>query len=146
MLYKDKTLIGLDIGTSELKIMAIDPVKWVVVGHGAIDIDSVKMRKSIDGDGEYLLLMLKKLLSDKINGTLPSSQVAVSIPTSRTYSRTFSIAVGAKKNLQEAIEIEVSQYVPVPLASLYLDYEIIQEDAEKAQMRRLTTKISGSAT
>ncbi len=130
LLYKEKTLIGLDISSSDIKIMAISPNKKDVIAHGAIDVDSVKIKKSLDGDGEYLLLTLKKLLLDKVNGHLPSSQVAVSIPTSRTYSRTFTVPDSAKKNLREAVELEVSQYVPVPLASLYIDYEVIGETSD----------------
>lgn len=130
LLYKDKTLIGLDVSSSDIKIMAINPNKKNVIAYGAIDVDSVKIRKSLDSDGEYLLLQLKKLLLEKVHGGLPSSQVAVSIPTSRTYSRTFTVPPTAKKNLREAIEIEVGQYIPVPLASLYIDYEIIKETPE----------------
>lgn len=127
LFYKDSSLIGLDIGSNDMKLMAIAPDKWTVLAHGAIDVDSVKMRKSLDNDGEYLKLRLKRLLLDKLHGNLPSTQVAVSIPTSRTYSRTFSIPATAKKNLKEAIELEISQYIPVPITLLYVDYEIIHE-------------------
>lgn len=130
LLYKDKTLIGLDIGSSDIKIMAINPDNWKVLGHGAIDADSTKMRESLDGDGEYFTLQLKNLLLEKVSGNLPSRQVAVSLPTARTYSRTVTIPLEAKKNLQEAIELEASQYIPMPLASLYLDYEVIEETKE----------------
>lgn len=127
LFYTEKTLIGLDIGLSDIKIMAIDPNKWTVFSYGAASVDSIKMRKSIDGDGEYLLMQLKKLLANKVVGSLPSTQVAVSIPTSRTYSRTFTVPIEAKKNLQEAIELEIGQYVPMPVTLLYIDYEIINE-------------------
>lgn len=131
LLYKDKTLIGLDIGSSDIKIMAINPDNWKVLGHGAIDVDSTKMRESLDGDGEYFMLKLKNLLLEKLSGELPSRQVAVSLPTARTYSRTVTISSEAKKNMQEAIELEASQYIPMPLASLYLDYEIIEDTGEE---------------
>ena len=37
LLYKDKALIGLDISTSDIKVMAINNKKDVI-GYGAIDI------------------------------------------------------------------------------------------------------------
>lgn len=134
LLYKDKTLIGLDIGSSDIKIMAINPDNWKVLGHGAIDVDSAKMKRSLDGDGEYFTLQLKRLLLEKVSGNLPSRQIAVSLPTARTYSRTFTIPKAASKNLQETVELEASQYIPMPLASLYLDYEVIKETKDEVHI------------
>lgn len=129
LLYKDKALIGLDISTSDIKVMAINNKKDVI-GYGAIDISNEKFHKSLEENDDYLLLQLKKLFLEKIHGHLPSPQVAVSIPTSQTYSRTFSVPASTKKDLREAIELEISQYIPIPVTSLYVDYEIISESEE----------------
>lgn len=127
LFYKDKTLIGLDINDSDIKVMAIDPARWLVLGYGAIDVDSVKMKRSLEeGDG-YLGVRLQRLFSEKVIGTLPSIQATVGVPTSRTYSRTFTIPTSAAKNLQEAVELEVSQYVPIPPPLLYIDYEVVEK-------------------
>lgn len=126
LFYKDKTLIGLDINTTEIKVMSVDSEKWLVRGYGAIDVDAVKMKKVFDkGDDSYLENQIKSLLSEKIIGDAASDQIVVSLPTSRTYSRAFTIPVSAEKNLREAVELEVSQYVPIPASLLYIDYEVI---------------------
>lgn len=130
LFYKDKTLIGLDINESDIKVMAIDPVKWTVLGYGAIDVDSIKMKKSLENGDEYLSVRLQRLFGEKIIGTIPSMQATVSVPTSRTYSRTFTVPASAAKNLKEAVELEVSQYVPIPPSLLYIDYEVIEKTKE----------------
>lgn len=126
--YKDKPLIGLDIGSTDMKIMSIDLNKHHVTGYGVIDVDPLQIRKSFDEDGEYITKNLKTLLEKKIVGTLVSNRVALGIPTSRTFSRTFTIPPSAEKTLEDAVAIEVSQYIPLPIALLYVDYEIIERN------------------
>ncbi|NLA43116.1 pilus assembly protein PilM [Candidatus Saccharibacteria bacterium] len=130
LFHREKTLIGLDINNTDIKVMAIDQQKWTVLGYGAIDVDSTKMKKSLEEDPEYLSLSVNKLLTEKIIGELPSDHAIVSLPTSRTYSRTFTIPASSEKSLQEAVELEVNQYVPIPLSLLYIDYEIIERTKE----------------
>lgn len=130
LFYKEQSLIGLDINHTDIKIMAIDPLKWSVLGYGALDVDSTKMKKALEDDPTYLTTNIKKLLAEKIDGELPSLNTAISIPTSKTYSRTFTIPASSEKNLQEAVELEVAQYVPIPLSLLYVDYEIIERTKE----------------
>jgi type IV pilus assembly protein PilM len=55
----------------------------------------------------------------------------VGVPTNRTFSRTFTVPTSAEKNLADAIEVEVDQYIPIPFSSLYVDYEIISRTKEQ---------------
>lgn len=126
LFYKDKTLIGLDINTTEVKVMSIDHERNLVQGYGAIDVDAGSMREVFDKGNSYLGVQLKSLLNSKITGTLASDQVIVSIPTSRTYARTLTIPAKSEKNLKEAINLEVEQYVPIPPDLLYIDHEILE--------------------
>ena len=118
LFYNDKPLIGLDISQTGVKVMAVDPKKWLVLGYGSIDLDPIKVQSSLDGDDSYLTENITSLLQEKLIGTLPSNQVVVGIPTSRTFSRTFTIPASAEKNLPDAIEVEVEQYIPIHLGSL----------------------------
>jgi type IV pilus assembly protein PilM len=111
--------------------MAVDPKKWSVLGYGSVDLDPAKVQASLDGDDPYLGENLASLLKDKLIGTLPSNHAVVGIPTSRTYSRTFTVPVSAEKSLHDAVEVEVDQYIPVPFSSLYVDYEIIARTKEE---------------
>lgn len=126
LFYKDKPIIGLDISQTGVKVMAVDPKKWLVLGYGSIDLDPIKVQKSLESDDPYLTENIASLLSNKVIGSLPSEQTIVGIPTSKTFSRTFSIPAKAEATLADAVEIEVDQYVPIPMNSLYVDYEIIE--------------------
>ncbi|HEX8390515.1 MAG TPA: pilus assembly protein PilM [Candidatus Saccharimonadales bacterium] len=124
--YKDKPVVGLDISQTGLKIMAINPHKSTVLGYGSLEVDPAKLQQSLDGDGEYLGEQLKTLLDKKIVGHLPSNHTVMSIPTSRTYSRSISLPIDLKGDMLEAVRLEAEQFIPIPIDQLYLDYEITQ--------------------
>lgn len=126
LFYKDKPIIGLDISQTGIKVMAVDPKKWLVTGYGSVDLDPLKVQKSLDSGDSYLADNIRTLIQEKVVGELPSDRVILSIPTSRTFSRTFSVPVKAEKNLKDAVEIEVDQYIPIPINSLYVDYSVIE--------------------
>lgn len=131
LFYKDKPIIGLDISQTGVKVMAVDPKKWLVTGYGSLDLDPGKVQGSLDGHGEYLAENIATLLSDNIVGELPSNHAIIGIPTNRTFSRTFSVPIKAEATLADAVEIEVDQYIPIPMSSLYVDYEIIERTPEE---------------
>lgn len=130
LFYKDKPMIGLDISQTGIKVMAVDPKKWLVTGYGSIDLDPTKVQASLDSDDSYLADNIKQLLSEKLVGDLPSEHVVVGVPTGRTFSRTFTVPVKTEGNLSDAVEIEVDQYIPIPMSSLYVDYEVIERTKE----------------
>lgn len=132
LFYKDKPLIGLDISQTGVKVMSIDPKKWLVLGYGSLDLDPTKVQASLDDvDDTYLTDSIKTLLSENIVGTLNSDHVVVGLPTSRTFSRMFSIPASEEKHIDNAVEVEVDQYIPIPLNALYVDHEVIDRTKDK---------------
>lgn len=143
LFHKDKPIIGLDISTTSIKLMSLDPKKWTVLGYGSVDVDPGKLETSLDTDGSYISEQLQRLLREKTLGVFGSNQVVMSIPTSRTYSRSVSIPSGSKNSIEESIRLEAEQYVPIPPAQLYIDYEITNtsKDTSTALMCAVPRKI-----
>lgn len=125
--YKDKPIIGLDISSTGIKLMSIDPKRWLVNGYGSLDLDPLKMKESLENENStFLTDSIKSLMNDKIIGVVSGSRVAVTIPTARSYTRTFTLPASAEKSLDEAVVLEAEQYIPIPVSTLYIDYEIIE--------------------
>lgn len=122
--YKDKPIIGLDISQTSIKVMAISTKKWTVLGYGSLDVDPAQLQQSLDTDGTYLTEQLKLLLDTKVVGHLPSNHTILSIPTSRTYSRSITLPGDITGDIMEAVKLEADQYIPVAVDQLYIDYEI----------------------
>lgn len=111
--------------------MAVDSKKWLVLGYGSVDLDPAKVQKSLEAGDNYLADNITSLLHNKVIGQLPSDQTILSVPTSRTFSRTFTIPAKAEATLADAVEIEVDQYIPIPISSLYVDYSIIERTKDQ---------------
>lgn len=131
LFYRDKPIIGLDISSTDMKVMSIDLRRKAVSGYGTIDLDPLRIKKAFDEEDDYLTENLHNLLESKLVGELQSDQVVLGIPTSRTFSRTFTLPVSAESTLKDAVSIEVGQYIPIPLSLLYVDYEIIERNEKQ---------------
>ena len=126
LFFKDKPIVGLDISNTGIKIMSIDPQKWLVLGYGSLDLDPEQVKKSLESDSDYLAKAIKLLIQDNIIGSIDSNHIAISVPAARTFSRTFTLPRNVEKHLKDATELEVDQYIPIPAAKLYIDYEVIK--------------------
>lgn len=132
LFFKDKPIIGLDISQTGIKVMGIDPKHWLVLGYGSLDLDPAKVQASLDNiEDTYLTENISSLLRENIVGSLNSDHVVVGLPTGRTFSHTFTIPASEEKHLKSAVELEVDQYIPVPLSALYVDYEVIDRAKDK---------------
>lgn len=130
LFHHDKPLSGLEISTTGIKVMSVNPKTLEVLAYGSIDIDPAKVQESLNGDPTYLGESLKQLLADRLTGHLPSNQIAISVPTSRTYSRTMTIPADTD-DVYEAVSLEVEQYVPIPVNELYLDFQVVAENSKE---------------
>lgn len=125
--YKDKPVIGLDISSTGIKLMSIDSKKWLVNGYGSLDLDPLKMKEALENaNSTFLTESIKSLMATSIVGTITSNRVAIAVPTARSYTRTFTLPSSAEKALDEAVILEAEQYIPIPVSTLYIDYQIIE--------------------
>ena len=125
--FKDKPVIGLDISNTGIKAMSIDSKKWVVDGYGSVDLDPNDMKTALEDEkSTFLSTNVKALLTQNIVGVAKSDRVAIAIPTSRSYTRTFALPASAEKSLDEAVLLEAEQYIPIHVSTLYIDYQIIE--------------------
>lgn len=130
LFLKDKPIIGIDISSIGIKVMAVDAKKWLVLGYGSADLKPEQVKESLEGESSYLADSLHTLLTEEINGQLPSNHAVIGIPTARTYSRTFTIPASIEKNLADAVLTEAEQYIPIPASTLYLDHQIIERNKD----------------
>ncbi len=135
LFFQDKPIIGVDINQTGIKVMAVDSGHWTVTGYGSIDLDPIEAQKSMEGDGVYLGDNIRELLKDKKIGKISTNHAVLSIPTSKTYARTFTVPNKEVGKLKGAIELEIEQYVPVPIGQLYVDHQIIGKDKDNTTVQ-----------
>ena len=132
LFYKNKPLIGLDVSQTGIKVMSINQKRSLIQGYGSLDLDPAKTQTSLDDENDnYLLDSLRSLLEQNIVGSMLSDHAVVGIPTSRTFSRAFSVPTDDESHIKGAVQIEVERYIPMPADSLYIDYQIVKKTKEK---------------
>lgn len=130
--YPDKPLFGLDIGHSSMKIMQFDNARGKkprVIGYG---VSNYYPQSAISNGAivnfEVLAENMQEMFKDRLVGEITAKRVACTVPTSHTFNRPMSLPPMSKEQIEEAVKLEAEQYIPIPLESLYLDYDISKND------------------
>ena len=136
LFFKDKPLFGLDVGYGSLKVMQVDTTdkKQAVIGYGAVTFDPSCVEDGVIVDMETIAKSAHELFSNQIVGSITTRRVILSIPAARSYNRNVHLPKLNANDLRDAVEQEVEQYVPLPLAELYIDYATIRENEEGLEL------------
>lgn len=134
--YKDKPLFGLDIGHGSIKVMQLEAGerKPLVVGFGHIAFEPSAVKDGVIVKPEVLATAAKELFARHVIGAITTKRVAIAVPVARCLTRAITLPKLNKKELAEAVQLEVEQYVPMPVAELYLDYTIVRETADNLEL------------
>jgi type IV pilus assembly protein PilM len=131
LLYRDKPLFGLDIGFSTMKAMQVDlqtnvtDTKSKIVGYGVNEFDSDIIEDGVIKDYKALAGAANQLFTSQLQGQINTKRVVATIPAAKVYSRVINQPANlSKADLNEAVNLEAAQYIPIPLEDLYIDYSI----------------------
>lgn len=127
--YTDKPVFGLDIGRSSLKVMQLDHVGKVpeIVGYGTADFDVHALSEGVIIKPEAISVAMHDLFKHRLVGEITTRRAVMALPGYRTFTRSILLPKLGPAEMREAVQLEVEQYVPMPLQDLYLDYTITGE-------------------
>ncbi len=148
----DNTVIGIDIGSSSLKIVQIKKERGRAVlqtygelGLGPYNKLSIGQIVSLNPD-QYASIILDLLKEANITAT----RGGLSIPLKLSLINVIDIPKVEEKDQKNVIELEARKYIPVSISEVALDYSVIpqveddslefvenNEDEEKAKEQEL---------
>lgn len=133
--YKDKKVFGFDIGRSSIKLMQIEHGSKVatVVGYGASSFDPKAIKNGVIVDPETIIKTAHKLISSEMVGALTTRRAAVSLPNEYSFNRAITLPKMDKKDLAQAVKLEVDQSIPLPIDKLYYDFAITETLEDSSQ-------------
>jgi type IV pilus assembly protein PilM len=135
--YHDEPLFGLDIGHSSLKAMQIEaqPGKAPrVTGYGIGLFEAAAIQNGVIVKPEAIANAVHELFEKRMVGKIAGQRVACALPTTHTFSRPMTVPAVNKREIEEAINLEAEQYIPIPLNSLYLDYEVLSQNQQNTEV------------
>jgi type IV pilus assembly protein PilM len=128
-----KPIIGLDIGSSAIKIVEAEKKRggWVVRSF-----TSVTLPEDTIVDGEIVnhaavVEAIKAALKESGSG---SKLVSTSVAGSSVIIKHISIPQTSPKELEDQVYWEAEQYIPFDMKDISLDFEVVQEDAGEGKM------------
>lgn len=97
--------------------------KATVKAFGSIDTDARIMKNGVITNIPEAAKTIDTLLSKELSGTLTTNRVVMGVPVSHVFTRVLTLPLMSKKELDNAVQLEVEQSVPVASKNLYFDYE-----------------------
>ncbi len=132
MLFRrNKSLIGLDIGSSAVKAIELQPngSRYRV---SAISVEPVPPDSIVDGaiiDSAAVTAALRRVFASK---RFSGRQVAASLSGSSVIVKKISVPQMTEQELSESIYWEAEQYIPFDIQDVHLDYEISNDSGDPA--------------
>jgi len=116
-----KNRVGLDIGSSAIKILEISgqPNNPALIAFGFKDIRDMKK--------DSLAEVVKELAS---SSGVTSKEVCISVSGQSVIVRFISMPNMDEKSLEGAIRFEAEKFIPFDIASCIIDYKILKKDSQ----------------
>lgn len=138
-----KKCLGIDIGTSAIKIVELSKTREKVTleNYGEMIIRNVN-EKSFRIFERSTLLLSNKDIAETINNILAKAQIGVrdaffSIPDFSSFFTFFELPPMNEKELISAVRFEARQHIPIPLSEVTLDWSIIENEVPGKKKSKL---------
>lgn len=134
---KPEKTLGIDIGTSSIKIIEISQQKnqkKILENYGEMDISfSRETSFKETREKQNAILFSNKQTAEAISDILEESKIQTkkanfSIPDFYTFFTSFNLPLMTQKEIPEAIKYEAKNYIPLSLSDIVLDWTIIKEN------------------
>lgn len=125
LFYHQRPMFGLDIGSQTVKAMQLEVHrdKAIVKAYGSTESDAKIMKNGLITNVSAAAKAIDNLLANKLSGTLSTNRVVMGVSVSHVFTRVLTLPTMSRHELDNAIQLEVEQSVPIPSKNLYYDYE-----------------------
>ncbi|MDD3678706.1 MAG: type IV pilus assembly protein PilM [Patescibacteria group bacterium] len=133
LIYKKRDVLGLDIGTSNVKFVQLKEKGTLtkLIGYGHFKVPENIIIEGIVSEPEKLAEIIKKELSDPPWGKITAERVVVALPDSKLFTRTLELPIISEKDIHGAVALEIEQSIPMASTDLYTDWQIVRETKDK---------------
>ena len=136
---------GLDIGISTIKAVDLEREKSGMKLNACIITPTPPkgMISESGADEEDMAKAIKKAVSDAGIG---SKRVNISLPDNQVYTKVVEMPSLSDRELSSAIYWEAEQYMPIPLASVSLAWQIVSKPSNPNSTEKMRVLMVGAPT
>jgi type IV pilus assembly protein PilM len=130
--FKNKTFLGVDIGTSSIKIVQLtrEKNKYKLDTYGEVhlyekDTQGRLEETSLKMLDDQVATLLRKIIAE---AGVKAKKIAMSVPVFSSFSTIIEMPDLPRGELNKAIEFQSRQYIPVPMDQISLNSIIISRE------------------
>jgi type IV pilus assembly protein PilM len=119
--------IGVEIGTSAIKVVVLKPGSPPVLQHAVTTPTPIgSMRDGLVVEPQAVATELKNLLAQH---RITTRQAVTAVPNQSAVTRNIMVPRMERKELQDAIKWEAERYIPYPIDEVALDFDLLDDPA-----------------
>lgn len=135
LLFKSKGTVGLDIGSSSVKLIELKPGKRKGYQLVNLGVASLPPEAIVDGALMNSSVVVEAIRSILGSLKLKTRDVATSISGHSVIIKKINLPVMTSEELEESIQWEAEQYIPFDINDVNIDFQILgTEESEAGQM------------
>ncbi|NTY00100.1 type IV pilus assembly protein PilM [Deinococcus sp. JMULE3] len=136
--------LGVEIGTSAIKVVALRPGSPPSLQHAVMVPTPIgSMRDGLVVEPQAVATELKNLLAEH---RITNRFAVTSIPNQVAVTRNIMVPKMDRKDLQEAIKWEAERYIPYPIDDVSLDFDLLDDPANVPDDGQMEVVIAAAPT
>ncbi|WP_420595649.1 type IV pilus assembly protein PilM [Deinococcus sp.] len=136
--------IGVEIGTSSIKVVALKPGSPPVLQHAVMCPTPIgSMRDGMVVEPQAVATELKRLLAQH---RITTKYAVTAVPNQQAVTRNIMVPKMEAKELQEAIKWEAERYIPYPIDEVSLDFDVLDDLSQIPDESQMEVVIAAAPT
>lgn len=136
-----KKTVGVDIGTSSIKIVELTKDKKTKLSNYAHFHNSKEgssQYSSFKTDYNIIVDVIRRLFD---SAGITEKKVFMSIPIALSFSTIFSLPKMKSGDLKKAIQFEAKKFIPVPMDDIHFDWSELKHISNKSEQKVLVVAV-----
>jgi len=129
MFFKDKSIMGLDIGTSSVKIAQIEETKNGLFLK-SLCVGELPPEVVVEGEVMDVSVVTDKIKELLKEFSIKTKNVAVAVLGRSVIIKKIKLPMMKIEELEESIHMEAEQYIPFDIDDVNIDFQVIDGDTE----------------
>jgi type IV pilus assembly protein PilM len=131
--------VGIDISDSSIKVMQLTNYKdsLAPLAYSNLEIPSTLVANHMISDEQKMAEYIARAIRDA--KFVNTKYAVVSVPEAKSFVRILKMAKLNAEDMDGAIPWELEQDIPIPIDQVYLDWQIVKEEADSNQVLVMAT-------
>jgi len=133
-IFKKKNLVGLDIGSSSIKVVELTQKKRggrLVFNLNGIGYEPLPPQTIVEGSIMDFTTLSETINKAFDNAHIKNNSVAISLSGTAVMTRKMTLQKMDEAELEESIEFEAKGQFSTPIENIFYDYDIVSEDEDR---------------